>query len=97
MMDQIGDMMKELDVASSRDQDVYVFKMNNADPQQAAQVLQNMFQGNNSRTMTGQNVNSALMQRTQNSTTQMGQQTSGSGAGGLGGIGGGGGGGLRQY
>ena len=87
-------MMKELDVPSDRDQGVYVFKMNNGDPQQAVQVLQNMFQGNNSRTTTGQNQNSALQQRSQNATTQMGSQTTsgfgGSSGGGTGGRAGGG-------
>jgi general secretion pathway protein D len=93
LMLEIADMMKELDVSSDRDQNVYVFKMNNGDSQQTAQVLQNMFGGNNTRTsQSGQNANSALMQRAQNSTTQMGSQSSqgfgtggGMGAGGRGG------------
>ena len=89
LMEEIANMMKELDVPSDRDQGVYVFKMNNGDPQQAVQVLQNMFQGNNSRTTTGQNQNSALQQRSQNATTQMGSQTTsgfgGSSGGGTGG------------
>jgi type II secretory pathway component GspD/PulD (secretin) len=92
LMDEIAGMMKELDVASDRDQQVYVFKMNNGDPQQTAQVLQSMFQGNNSRNTTGQSQVSPLQQRIQNSTTQMGQQSSsGFGSSSFGGGGGRGG------
>jgi type II secretory pathway component GspD/PulD (secretin) len=93
LMEEIANMMAQLDVASDRDQGVYVFKMNNGDPQQAVQVLQSMFQGNNSRTtQSGQNQNSALQQRQQTSTQQMSSQSSSSGfGGGGGGVGGGGG------
>ena len=49
LMEEIAGMMKDLDVPSDRDQDVYVFKMNNGDPQQVAQVLQTMFQSTSSR------------------------------------------------
>jgi general secretion pathway protein D len=76
LMQEIADMMKELDVASSRDQDVYVYKLNNGDPQQVAQVLQNMFQTSSSRSTTGSSQNSALQQRAQNSTQQMSSQSS---------------------
>ena len=44
LMEQIAGMMNDLDVPSTRDQKVYVFHMDNGDPQQAVQVLQNMFQ-----------------------------------------------------
>ena len=44
LMQEIAGMMEQLDVPSDRDQGVYVFQMNNGDPQQALQVLQNMFQ-----------------------------------------------------
>jgi type II secretory pathway component GspD/PulD (secretin) len=74
LMDQIADMMKELDVPSTRDQQVFVFKMNNADPQQAAQVLQNMFQtSGTSRSGSSSSQNSALMQRSRNNATTSGQ------------------------
>jgi type II secretory pathway component GspD/PulD (secretin) len=77
LMDQIASMMKELDVPSTRDQQVFVFKMNNADPQQAAQVLQNMFQtsGNTRGTAGSSAQNSALMQRSRNNTTTSGQSS----------------------
>ena len=74
LMEQIGGMMEQLDVPSTRDQKVYVFHMNNGDPQQALQVLQNMFQtsstsrsGNGSSSSSSEN--SALMQREQNNAT----------------------------
>jgi type II secretory pathway component GspD/PulD (secretin) len=78
LMNQIAVMMKELDVPSTRDQKVFVFKLNNGDPQQAAQVLQSMFQtGGNTRGGTsGSSQNSALMQRKQNNSTTTGSQSS---------------------
>ena len=57
MMSQIGDMIAQVDVDSTRDTDVYVLPMHNADPYQAAQVLQGLFQSTstsrNSSTTTG--------------------------------------------
>jgi general secretion pathway protein D len=44
MIQQIGEMIAEVDVPSTRDQDVYVMPMHNADPYQAAAVLQGLFQ-----------------------------------------------------
>jgi general secretion pathway protein D len=48
LMEQIRGMMEKLDVSSERDQKVYVFHMNNGDPQQALSVLQSMFQSSTS-------------------------------------------------
>jgi general secretion pathway protein D len=81
LMSQIVGMVRELDVASTRDQQVHVFRMNNGDPQQAAQVLQNMFQSTSgSRTgASGSAQNSALMQRQQNNNQTTGSTSSGSG------------------
>ncbi len=91
LMDQIAGMMKDLDVPSERDQDVYVFKMNNGDPQQALTVLQNMFQSSSSRSSSSSQ-NSALQQRqinnattTSSSSSSTGFGTTGSGGGGAGG------------
>ncbi len=81
LMEEIAGMMKDLDVASTRDQKVYVFHMDNADSQQAAQVLQGMFQGNNSRTTTGSSQNSALQQRSVNNATTTSSSSSSSGFG----------------
>ncbi len=87
LMEQIADMMTDLDVPSTRDQKVYVFHMNNGDPQQAAQVLQNMFQTSGSRSSgSSSSQNSALMQRAQNNTTATGTTTS-SGTSSIGGSG----------
>jgi general secretion pathway protein D len=96
LMAEIGDMMKDLDVASDRDQGVYVFKVNNADPQQALTVLQGMFQSSStSRSGNSSSQNSALQQRVQNNnqTSSSSSSSSGFGTGG-GGVGGGGRGGT---
>lgn len=96
LMDQIGNMMKDLDVPSARDQKVYVFQMKNGDPQQAAQVLQTMFQSSTtSRNGTTSSQNSALQQRAQNNATTTTSSGSTSGFGGSTGGGSRGGGGLQ--
>jgi type II secretory pathway component GspD/PulD (secretin) len=94
LMEEIADMMKDLDVPSDRDQDVYVFQMKNGDPQQAVTVLQNMFQSSStSRGGTSTSQNSALQQRSiNNATTSSSTSTSSSGIGGNGAGGNGGGG-----
>ena len=83
LMQEIASMMKDLDVTSDRDQDVYVFKMNNGDPQQAAVLLQNMFQSSSSRnSSSSSSQNSALYQRqVNNATTTSSSSTSSSGFG----------------
>ena len=85
LMQEIAGMMEQLDVPSTRDQKVFVYHMENGDPQQTLQVLQNMFGGNNtSRSGTSSSAqNSALMNRqTQNATTGgAGSSTSTSGTG----------------
>jgi len=96
LMDQIADMMTDLDVPSTRDQKVFVFQMKNGDPQQAAQVLQNMFQSSGtSRSGSSSSQNSPLMQRAQNSTTSSSSSGSTSGFGTTGGGRGGAAGGLQ--
>jgi type II secretory pathway component GspD/PulD (secretin) len=99
LMEQISSMMTDLDVPSDRDQGVYVFQMMNGDPQQAVQVLQNMFQSSTAsrgNTSSSSSQTSALQQRAQNSTTTMGTTTTTSGTGGAG-YGGGTGAGVRQF
>jgi len=94
LMEQIAGMMTDLDVPSTRDQKVYVFHMNNGDPQQAAQVLQNMFQSSGtSRNGSSSSQNSPLMQRAQNNTTATSTSTSS----GTSSIGGGRAGGGQQF
>jgi len=97
LMSEIASMMRELDVPSTRDQKVFVFHMNNGDPQQAAQVLQTMFQSSGtSRSGSSSSQNSALMQRAQNNaTTTTSTSSSSTGFGTTGGGGRGGGGGVQ--
>ena len=91
LMNEIAGIMDEIDVASDRDQNVATIELQNADPQQVAQVLQSMFQGNNtSRTGTSSSANSALATRATQTSTTMSQTTTSSGIGS--GTGGGGGG-----
>jgi hypothetical protein len=45
MMPQIEEMIAQVDVKSTRDQDVYTVHLDNGDPNEAAQVLQKMFGG----------------------------------------------------
>ena len=92
LMEEIANMMSQLDVPSDRDQNVYVFKMKNGDPQQVAQVLQNMFQSSSSSRGSSQTTTAtgdALQTRINNNTTSTGSTTTGSS--GFGGATGGGG------
>ena len=97
LMEQIAGMMNDLDVPSTRDQKVFVFHVDNGDPQQVAQVLQTMFQTSGSRSSSsGSSANSALMQRAQNNaTTTTSSSSSSSGFGGSSGGRSGGAGGLQ--
>ena len=94
MMDQIAEMMKDLDVPSERDQKVYVFHMDNADPQQAASVLQSMFQSSTSTRGTGSSTlnsqGSALQQRETTTATTTSSSSSTTAASFTGGAAGGG-------
>lgn len=80
LMEQIAGMMTDLDVASTRDQKVFVFHLDNADSQQAAEVLQGMFQSTQSRN-SGSSQNSALQQRAINNATTTSSSSSGSSSG----------------
>ena len=98
LMEQIAGMMNDLDVPSTRDQKVFVFHVDNGDPQQVAQVLQTMFQtsGSSRSGSSSSSANSALMQRAQNNaTTTTSSSSSSSGFGGSSGGRGGGAGGLQ--
>ena len=97
LMEQIANMMNDLDVTSTRDQKVFVFHMNNGDPQQTAQVLQGMFQSSSSRSGSSSSANSALMTRAQNAATTTGSTSSSSGSSYGGGTGGRTGGGGSQF
>ncbi len=83
LMVEIEGMMTQLDVPSTRDQKVFVYHMNNGDPQQTLQVLQNMFQSSTtSRSGTGSSSqNSALQNRETQNATAAGSSTSSSSTG----------------
>ncbi len=75
LIDQIAGMMHDLDVPSSRDQNVYVYHLNNGDPNQVVQVLQNTFGGSNTRSTTGTQ-QGALEARATAGATSAGNTTS---------------------
>ena len=75
LMDQIAGMMHDLDVPSQRDQNVYVYHLNNGDPNQVVQVLQNTFGGNNTRS-TSSTQQGALETRENAGATSAGNTTS---------------------
>jgi type II secretory pathway component GspD/PulD (secretin) len=80
LMEQIGNMMTELDVPSDRDQNVATIQLQNSDPQEVAQVLQNMFgNGSTSSRYGSSGQNSALQQRQVNGVNTMGNTTISSG------------------
>ena len=92
LMKQIASMITALDVSSKRDQKIYVFHMDNGDPQQIAQELQNIFSnGNTSGTSTSSSQTSALMQRAQQTATAASTTSTTSSGSGSAGTGGGGG------
>lgn len=87
LMTEIAGMMAQLDLPSARDQKVFVYHMNNGDPQQALTVLQSMFQSSStSRTGTSggtgaSSQNSALQNREIQNATTIGNTTTGTGTG----------------
>ena len=86
LMEEISGMMAQLDVSSARDQKVYVFHMNNGDPEQALSVLQSMFQSSSSSrsSSSSSSQNSALMQRQINNSSSSSTSVSGSTTSGFG-------------
>ena len=82
LMPQIAEMIAQLDSSSQRKQRVAVIPVENADPQQIQQVLQDMFQ-RNTTTMNRNNANqnSALMNRTQNNSQSTGTGAAGGNTG----------------
>ena len=96
LMGQIAEMVKQLDSNPARKQQVFVYSLNNADPQQVQNVLQGLFQRMNSNTRNMQNnqqnsfltTRSTQQQQQQNNVNRSSGFGSGSGGGG-GGFGGG--------
>ncbi len=93
LMNEIAAVMENIDVASTRDQNVATIQVNNADPQQLAQELQSIFGSSTASRNGSSSANSALMQRNLNTATTMGNANTSTGIGGTGTGGGGGGGG----
>jgi type II secretory pathway component GspD/PulD (secretin) len=92
LMTEIAGMMEQLDVTSTRDQKVFVYHMDNGDPQQALTVLQTMFQNNStSRSGTSSSSSSSALanRETQNAATIGNSSSSGNTGTGTG-MGGGG-------
>ncbi|MBI3416006.1 MAG: hypothetical protein HY043_11960 [Verrucomicrobia bacterium] len=90
LMPQIAQMVTQLDSSPAKKQKVFVYSLENADPQQAAQLLQEMFQ----KTTTSQNRNNANQTSALTTRSQQSQSTSttsgntGLGSSSLGGTGG---------
>ena len=82
LMQEIAGMMTQLDVSSTRDQKVYVFHMDNGDPQQAVQVLQSMFQtsttSRSGSSSSSSSQNSPLMERVIQNASSSSSSVSGS-------------------
>jgi type II secretory pathway component GspD/PulD (secretin) len=100
LMYEIAGMMEQLDVPSSRDQQVHVIHLDNADPAQVLQVLQGTFPSgpvSSSSSSSSTTQSDARQQRIQQGATSAGQSyssMSGSSGSGLGRVGGGGGAGV---
>ncbi len=92
LMDQISAMVKQLDADPSRKQKVYVYDLENADPQQVQEVLRNLFESQDTANRSTQNRNQQGSALTTRSAQQLQNQNQ-RGAGAGGGFGGGGGGG----
>jgi type II secretory pathway component GspD/PulD (secretin) len=83
MMDEIAKMIEQLDQDSPKVPHVSVVHLENADPQQVQQVLQDMFQSQNS-TRSSQTQQSPLQTRIQQNTGSTSTSTMGLGSSGLG-------------
>jgi hypothetical protein len=90
LMPQIAKMIEELDASSARREVVKVFELQNADPQDVNQVLQDLFNrnttrnNNNNQSLLGQS-NPLTTRETGTSSQTSGFANGGSGAGGNGG------------
>lgn len=91
LMDQIGEMVSQLDSNPARKQKVFVYDLQNADPQQVQEVLRNLFenqQTQNRNNRNNQTQNSALTTRANQQNNNRTTSTFGTGNGGGGGGGG---------
>ncbi|MSU61289.1 MAG: hypothetical protein EXS31_02655 [Pedosphaera sp.] len=90
LMPEIASLITQLDASSAKKQKVFVYSLDNADPQQLLPILQEMFQ-TTTTSRSSANQNSALSQRIQAGTQQI--STGQGNSTGFGGNSGGGGGG----
>ncbi len=95
LMGQIAQMVEQLDTNPAKKQKVYVYELNNADPNEVQQVLRSLFENQttqNRNNQNSQNQNSALTTRQNQNQNQSGNRgnTGGFGQGGGQGQGGGG-------
>jgi len=90
LMDQIGEMVDQLDHESPKISHVSVIHLENADPQEVQQVLQDMFQNGNTRNGRGGSQSSPLMTRSQGNQNQYNNNATIGGFGGNNAFGGGG-------
>ena len=102
LMEQIAEMVKQLDANPAKKQQVFVYDLQNADPQQVQNVLRGLFQRQGVNNLNSQNqnqMNSALVsrytQQIQNNVSR-GSSSGGFGSGAGGGGGGTGGGGFGR-
>lgn len=78
LMGQIADVVQDLDTDPAKKQGVKVFPLQNADPEQALQVLQDIFQKNSTSNNRNNQNNSALRNRsTQQQQTTIGNNRTG--------------------
>jgi hypothetical protein len=91
-MPQIAGMVAQLDSSAARKQKVFVYSLENADPQELKNILQEMFQTTTTANRNTANQNSALSTRIQQNNQQIstGQNAVGFGGNGNMGLGGGG-------
>ena len=83
LMPQISQMITQLDSNPAKKQQVFVYDLENADPQQVQEVLKSLFentQNQNRRSSSGSSQNSALTTRStqsQNNSTRSGTSSGG--------------------
>jgi type II secretory pathway component GspD/PulD (secretin) len=97
LMGQIAQMVEQLDANPAKKQKVFVYDLDNADPNAVQQVLRSLFENQNTanrNTQNSQNQTSALTTRQNQNQNQNSTRNSGA-SGGFGGTGGGGGAGGR--
>jgi type II secretory pathway component GspD/PulD (secretin) len=70
LMANIGQMIEQLDSNPAKKQKVFVYSLENAEVQQVETVLQNLFEGQNSRNTRSSSQNSALTTRSTQSQNQ---------------------------